>query len=907
LKENFGPLLSQARKVLAGVHLIDSSNEELTRHRIKELINHSLGAAFDRAVNNYNPNHSSGARFSTYLVAQAKNEMQKHIPHLLGDHEKRRALALRDHTRLTGQIADLQSTIDAGKGTEQHRKQLQAAQEQRQLLEGAYSLVPRGEKIGEGQQLRRPAERWGMEEGEQVVQPTTKLGRQSLREGAAKVRGEVAPPSIRYETPEAKLSAKQEAQRAMTKPLDERTMEDYNAILEAEGLGELEDEYKSFSTLMTAAEILRKADDAPEPESPPAMKYLWREGEPGAHKYMWEDPKGNVVRGTNAPVGHPHHDETAGPAQIHEHEPTPGKAPHMFDHFGRKLHRPAPEGVETEDNANYDPDANHWSQKYENPETGGEEFISLHRDRVKNHRYSHNEDLRHLDAQLEKVRQWYDQMFQAEDMRTKAIGLAMALIDQAKMIADGEGSGLLSMRVGDVSVHGNGFKFSYKDSTGDKHVVSAVLDSSSAAVLQALSQGKKSGDLLFDVEGNPVTQQELAQVLDQQFGLSLKQFRVYHGSELFSKEFQRITSTHSDLSPDDLHKIADQACARVMRMMGHKKVDPETAKKLYIDPIVIEALFMSAIHHHDEEINKSISELLKGYKLHGRCIFQGLPVSIENRKGSKRSWFDPHNQQSGTTHMKHAYGYIRGTKGTDGDHVDVYLGPDKNSENVFVVHQRKAPDFKEFDEDKCMLGFPDGKAAKDAYMAQYDKPGFFGGMTSMPMEEFKEKVLATKKRPQMIKAGEKKMCSACKSAWGMCKCSKAIEKAFAGSADTGPVVWHVTVTHPERTPDEQMFGDWIHSHPMHEHDQHWSAFKQATKIEDLPDPEHGREYAHGGDEADEDEMDLLEEEHPPVPTQPAPEGEEEDLEGGEPPEEEEPQEAAEAAKSLLAEMIQLAI
>lgn len=900
LTENYGPLLAQARQVLKTANLIDNSNPEMTQGRIQELIHHGFMAAFDRAANTYNPNHSSGARFSTYLVTQAKNEMQNYLPNLLGERERQRAVALRRHSRISKDEAKLQEMVASGQATGKHHSRLQEIQHEKQMLEQAHGIVPRGEKIGEEQRLRAPAG----QEREITARPSGRTSRGASHEmqvegGAGYGVGSGFQPSAH-----SQLEAKQDLQQT---PMEQWSQDQWDMYLASEGMGV--DKGMVFQDLLSAVSIISKAEGDPEAPGAPAMKYLWREGEPGAHKYMWEDPRGNVVRGTNAPQDHPHHDPAAGPSQIHPHEPHPDRDEHMFDHFGRKLHRPAPEGVEPEHNENYDPDINHWSQKYQDPETGGEEFISLHSDRVKNHRYSHNEDLRHVDAQLEKVRQWYDQMFQAEDLRTKAIGLALALVDQAKMLADGEGSGLLSMRVRDIKLTGNGFQFTYKDSMGDKHTVMAVLDSPSSAVLHALAQGKKPGDLVFDVEGQPISQQELAQTLDEQFGLSLKQFRVYHGTELFSKVFQQIVSTHGDLKPEDLNTIADQACARVMRMLGHKKVDPSVAKQLYIDPIAIEALFMSAIHHHDEEINKSVAELLKAYKLHGRCVFQGLPVSIENRKGSTRSWYDPHEKKAGTTKMKHAYGYIRGTKGTDGDHVDVYIGPDKNADTVFVVHQRKAPDFKEFDEDKCMLGFSSGKEAKDAYMAQYDKPGFFGGMTAMPMEEFKEKVLSTKKRPQMIKAGDVKTCSVCKNSWGECDHSQEIEKSFAGSADTGPVVWHVSVTHPERTPDEKVFGDWIHSHPMHEHDQHWAAFKQATNVEDPPEPIHGREYATGDHAPDEEagDLDSDEEDYSDVsPGRVEDVGDTDDQGGDEDmPKPPEPP-PREVAKSLLDEMIRLA-
>lgn len=136
--------------------------------------------------------------------------------------------------------------------------------------------------------------------------------------------------------------------------------------------------------------------------------------------------------------------------------------------------------------------------------------------------------------------------------------------------------------------------------------------------------------------------------------------------------------------------------------------------------------------------------LIKARPLHGRLNFRGLQISIENAKHSSRAWKDPHNNTEGMTHMKHAYGYLRGTLGTDGDHLDVYLGPDRDAPMVYIVHQMSPPDFKVYDEDKCMLGFPSADAAKEAYLNQYDDPRFYGSMTEMPFEEFREKIFCCK-------------------------------------------------------------------------------------------------------------------------------------------------------------------
>jgi len=135
------------------------------------------------------------------------------------------------------------------------------------------------------------------------------------------------------------------------------------------------------------------------------------------------------------------------------------------------------------------------------------------------------------------------------------------------------------------------------------------------------------------------------------------------------------------------------------------------------------------------------NDLEKARKLHYRTTFAGLPISIENRKGSKRYWYDRGTDTHGETKMEFPYGYIRLTEGSDGDHLDVFLGPDEDAKFVYVVHQRKAPEFKEFDEDKLMLGFPTRAEAKAAYLRHFDSPKFFGGMTAVPMERFRQRCL----------------------------------------------------------------------------------------------------------------------------------------------------------------------
>jgi hypothetical protein len=90
--------------------------------------------------------------------------------------------------------------------------------------------------------------------------------------------------------------------------------------------------------------------------------------------------------------------------------------------------------------------------------------------------------------------------------------------------------------------------------------------------------------------------------------------------------------------------------------------------------------------------------------------------------------------------MLYPYGYIKGTLGTDGDAVDVFVGIDENSDKVFVITTNKAPDFKEIDEQKIMLGFSSEAQAKLAFLKHYSDKRFFRGITTLSMDSFKGKL-----------------------------------------------------------------------------------------------------------------------------------------------------------------------
>ena len=103
----------------------------------------------------------------------------------------------------------------------------------------------------------------------------------------------------------------------------------------------------------------------------------------------------------------------------------------------------------------------------------------------------------------------------------------------------------------------------------------------------------------------------------------------------------------------------------------------------------------------------------------GHITLDGYDITIENPKGSTRSGVDAKGKPWSVT-MNNDYGYIRGTQGVDGDHIDVFLSDDPTTGKVYVIDQVKEDG--SFDEHKVMYGFKSALAAKRAYLSNYS-PG----------------------------------------------------------------------------------------------------------------------------------------------------------------------------------------
>ena len=151
------------------------------------------------------------------------------------------------------------------------------------------------------------------------------------------------------------------------------------------------------------------------------------------------------------------------------------------------------------------------------------------------------------------------------------------------------------------------------------------------------------------------------------------------------------------------------------------------------------------------EVNTEPTEAQKeaGNYKKGHVQIGTFDITIEQPQGSVRKGTDADGKQW-ENKMNNTYGYIRGTVGVDGDHIDVFLSNDIDGwdgRKVFVVDQYN-PDGS-FDEHKVMLGFNDADEAKGDYLANYEQ-GWENGrridVSAVNLEDFEKWIESSKRK-----------------------------------------------------------------------------------------------------------------------------------------------------------------
>lgn len=138
----------------------------------------------------------------------------------------------------------------------------------------------------------------------------------------------------------------------------------------------------------------------------------------------------------------------------------------------------------------------------------------------------------------------------------------------------------------------------------------------------------------------------------------------------------------------------------------------------------------------ETEQNPSDEQKATGNYRKGKFRLHGLSIAIETPKGAERRGKNRDGQAWSVTMPVH-YGYILRTEGRDGDHVDCFVGPNPESEIVYVVDQT-TPGGR-FDEHKCLIGFMTEEDAVGAYLASYsdDAVQRVRDVTAMTVDQFK--------------------------------------------------------------------------------------------------------------------------------------------------------------------------
>jgi hypothetical protein len=136
------------------------------------------------------------------------------------------------------------------------------------------------------------------------------------------------------------------------------------------------------------------------------------------------------------------------------------------------------------------------------------------------------------------------------------------------------------------------------------------------------------------------------------------------------------------------------------------------------------AIDAAASHTHAEpsEAQKEAGNFKKG-----RFSWHGMQIVIECPKGGRRKPEWPEL----TAH----YGFVAASKSGDYEPVDVFLGPDPESELVYVVDQ--VTESGKWDEHKAILGCTSTKEARELYLSHYPSGWKCGTITPLTAKAFR--------------------------------------------------------------------------------------------------------------------------------------------------------------------------
>lgn len=156
----------------------------------------------------------------------------------------------------------------------------------------------------------------------------------------------------------------------------------------------------------------------------------------------------------------------------------------------------------------------------------------------------------------------------------------------------------------------------------------------------------------------------------------------------------------------------------------------------------------NSTHTHPTPAQASAGNYAKG-----EFSFKGLTIKIENPKGTERRGYDKTGAIIWRRSMHADYGYIKNTHAVDGDAIDVFVGPDHDSDLIVAVDQYRGD---VFDETKFIVGVTTQEHGEKLYLKHYPRGWKLGPVSTTTVPQFKAwiKTGQTTKpfKGQMVKA-----------------------------------------------------------------------------------------------------------------------------------------------------------
>jgi hypothetical protein len=106
----------------------------------------------------------------------------------------------------------------------------------------------------------------------------------------------------------------------------------------------------------------------------------------------------------------------------------------------------------------------------------------------------------------------------------------------------------------------------------------------------------------------------------------------------------------------------------------------------------------------------------------GHIKFKGLKITIQVPRGGTRRGVGQDGEEWETPDLKVAYGHARGSRSKDGEPVDIIMGPDTDSDDVYLIDQVD-PKTGTYDETKAIIAMPSSEEALRGYASLFSDGG----------------------------------------------------------------------------------------------------------------------------------------------------------------------------------------